>query len=345
MENIVDADLQDGRLYFIDKNGYVYYVGTKDVIQSVLGGYIQIASRCKDLYLPNWGKYFGYITQDGDLYMYGENTSGMLGNGTNEDNLEYSCILHNAKQFIDIHSSRKMGAITEKGELYIWGEDFSLVPQKVANNILEVSGDYLVTQDYDLYYWWITGSGEFKMQKKASEVKQYAGFYQYYPYYVKNDNTLRRKKDYGTEQIVATHVKKAIINNSAIAYLSNDNKLYISEQNDGYKEIIDDVEDFIFVGSGYSSDGNYAIIAIKTDNTLRAWGNNSNLTHGWNKSYYNSPVQIYDHVSKIKSSVEYNNTSNYPYGFITDTGDAYIFPRSAPLNAYKFPTKINTDYY
>ena len=345
MENIVDADLQDGRLYFIDKNGYVYYVGTKDVIQSVLGGYIQIASRCKDLYLPNWGKYFGYITQDGDLYMYGENTSGMLGNGTNEDNLEYSCILHNAKQFIDIHSSRKMGAITEKGELYIWGEDFSLVPQKVANNILEVSGDYLVTQDYDLYYWWITGSGEFKMQKKASEVKQYAGFYQYYPYYVKNDNTLRRKKDYGTEQIVATHVKKAIINNSAIAYLSNDNKLYISEQNDGYKEIIDDVEDFIFVGSGYSSDGNYAIIAIKTDNTLWAWGNNSNLTHGWNKSYYNSPVQIYDHVSKIKSSVEYNNTSNYPYGFITDTGDAYIFPRSAPLNAYKFPTKINTDYY
>ena len=79
--------------------------------------------------------------------------------------------------------------------------------------------------------------------------------------------------------------------------------MYISEQNDGYKEIIDDVEDFIFVGSGYSSDGNYAIIAIKTDNTLWAWGNNSNLTHGWNKSYYNSPVQIYDHVSKIKSSV------------------------------------------
>ena len=341
MGNIEDADLCYLKGYIVDKKGYLYYLG----MPYEFGNYMQIASRCKDLYLPEWGNYFGYITQDGDLYMYGENTSGMLGNGTNEDNLEYTCILHNAEQFVDIHSSSKMGAITEKGELYMWGEDFSLVPQKVANNILEVSGSYLVTKDYDLYHWWITGSGEFKMQKKASEVKQYAGFYQYYPYYVKNDNTLRRKKDYGTEQIVATHVKKAIINNSAIAYLSNDNRLYISEQNNGYKEIIDDVEDFIFVGGGYSSDRDYAIIAIKRDNTLWAWGNNSNrqLTHSWSKSYYNSFVQIYDHVSKIKASV--GQMSSYPYGFITDIGDAYIFPRSTPLNAYKFPTKINTDYY
>ena len=108
----------------------------------------------------------GVITENGSLYMWGENDFGQIGNGTTRNCLVPMKILDNVKS-VSL-GSKHSGAITEDGSLYMWGYNLAgqigngtqkdcLVPTKILDNVKSVSlKDYhsgAITEDGSLYMW------------------------------------------------------------------------------------------------------------------------------------------------------------------------------------------------
>lgn len=120
------------------------------------------------------GPVSGAVTEDGNLYMWGSNFQGKLGDGTEEDRNKPVKVLENV-QSVSLGGSRN-GAVTEDGSLYVWGDNFygQIVrtsaseyycsPVKVLENIQSVSlgtGHIgAVTKDGDLYMWGDNRHGE-----------------------------------------------------------------------------------------------------------------------------------------------------------------------------------------
>ena len=110
------------------------------------------------------------VMSNGDLYCWGDNRHGNVGNGSKE---EYQCtpvkVLSNVKSVIPNDAASSMSALTETGELYCWGyqghgtvgngktdEYCQLTPVKILDNIKYVdSGPIMsaVTETGDLYWW------------------------------------------------------------------------------------------------------------------------------------------------------------------------------------------------
>lgn len=104
------------------------------------------------------------ITTNGDLYIWGENDHGQVGNDTTMRTMAPAKILENVK-------SVSMGtyhtvAVTENGELYAWGSNYSkqimgsdlrniTEPVKIMENVAMAeagrTGTYVVTRDGTLY--------------------------------------------------------------------------------------------------------------------------------------------------------------------------------------------------
>ena len=108
----------------------------------------------------------GVITQDGRLYMCGDNRYGYIGDGTTEDRYTPTKILDHviSVSLGDEHS----GAITQDGSLYMWGCNYSgqigdgttekrYTPTKILDHVIAVSLGYehsgAITQDGSLYMW------------------------------------------------------------------------------------------------------------------------------------------------------------------------------------------------
>ena len=115
----------------------------------------------------------GVITQDGRLYMCGDNRYGYIGDGTTEDRYTPTKILDHviSVSLGDEHS----GAITQDGSLYMWGCNYSgqigdgttedrYKPTKILDHVIAVSlGDDhsgAITQDGSLYMWGWNSSGQ-----------------------------------------------------------------------------------------------------------------------------------------------------------------------------------------
>ena len=113
------------------------------------------------------------ITEDGSLYLWGDNDYGQLGNGTEEDSSIPIKIMDNvaAVSLGTEHSA----AITEDGSLYLWGnndygqlgngtEEESSTPIKIMDNVVEVSlggrHSAAITEDGSLYLWGDNYRGE-----------------------------------------------------------------------------------------------------------------------------------------------------------------------------------------
>ena len=98
------------------------------------------------------------ITKDGDLYMWGDNSHGALGNGTTENSSVPIKVLENVVS-VDVGGDYASisGAITKDGSLYIWGSRGveSSVLRKVLDNVVSVDSDSnsAVTKDGNLYIW------------------------------------------------------------------------------------------------------------------------------------------------------------------------------------------------
>lgn len=118
----------------------------------------------------------GVITQDGRLYMCGDNRYGYIGDGTTEDRYTPTKILDHviSVSLGDEHS----GAITQDGSLYMWGCNYSgqigdgttedrYKPTKILDHVISVSlgGGHsgAITQNGSLYMWganWIGQIGD-----------------------------------------------------------------------------------------------------------------------------------------------------------------------------------------
>mgnify|MGYP001013257920 CR=1 FL=1 len=118
----------------------------------------------------------GVITQDGRLYMCGDNRYGYIGDGTTEDRYTPTKILDHviSVSLGDEHS----GAITQDGSLYMWGCNYSgqigdgttedrYKPTKILDHVIAVSlgGGHsgAITQNGSLYMWganWIGQIGD-----------------------------------------------------------------------------------------------------------------------------------------------------------------------------------------
>ena len=115
----------------------------------------------------------GVITQDGRLYMCGDNRYGYIGDGTTEDRYTPTKILDHVIS-VSLGGSHS-GAITQDGSLYMWGwNSFGQIgdgttedrykPTKILDHVIAVSlGDDhsgAITQDGSLYMWGWNSSGQ-----------------------------------------------------------------------------------------------------------------------------------------------------------------------------------------
>ncbi len=115
------------------------------------------------------GMHTAAITEDGDLYCWGDNASGQIGDGTTTNRTTPVKVLSNVYSVSCGYSHT--AAVTYGGDLYCWGDSLGAgivnesgivtKPVKVLSNVSSVSCGWLhtaaVTDDGDLYCW---GLGE-----------------------------------------------------------------------------------------------------------------------------------------------------------------------------------------
>ena len=123
------------------------------------------------------------VTHTSELYVWGDNTNGEVGNGKTTNVSFPFKIMDNVKtvSLSGLHTA----AVTYAGELYVWGYNGygevgnggttnALSPVKIMDNVKSVSLDsstsYAVTSDGDLYAWGYNGDGEVGNGTDSSDV-------------------------------------------------------------------------------------------------------------------------------------------------------------------------------
>ena len=252
----------------------------------------------------------GVITENGSLYMWGENDFGQIGNGTTRNCLVPMKILDNVKS-VSL-GSKHSGAITEDGSLYMWGYNLAgqigngtqkdcLVPTKILDNVKSVSlKDYhsgAITEDGSLYMWGANYDGQ-----------------------IGNGTT--------TDCLVPTKILDNVKSVSLGAYhsgaITEDGSLYMWGGNDFGQigngtttdclvptKILDNVKS---VSLGYCYNG-----AITEDGSLYMWGRNDfgQIGNGTTTDCL-VPTKILDNVKSV--SLKENHS-----GAITEDGSLYMW--------------------
>ena len=106
------------------------------------------------------------ITEGGELFLWGCNSSGQIGDGTHESKSEPVKIMDNVRS-VSLGYNHS-AAITEDGKLYLWGDNYlgqigdrsrqnRYEPVEVMTNVKEISLGWrhsaAITNDGDLYLW------------------------------------------------------------------------------------------------------------------------------------------------------------------------------------------------
>lgn len=112
------------------------------------------------------------ITKNGDLYTWGQNAHGALGNGSTENLYRPGKILSNVKSVgLGYYSG---AAVTRDGQLYIWGKNpvRILEDENIADVCLGVDSTFgysaALTKDGQLYMWGCNVNGELGNGKQGS---------------------------------------------------------------------------------------------------------------------------------------------------------------------------------
>lgn len=181
MENVAQVSLGQYYSAAITKNGELYLWGEN--ASGCLGDGTRENSLEPKKIMENvaqvqcdnkeYGEFTGAITNDGDLYLWGDNQYGELGDESTEDSLEPKKIMENVAQFSI--GDEFTGAVTKDGELYLWGHNdkgqlgdgtttYRIMPRKIMSNIVQVSlgseHSAAVTKTGELYMWGDNRFGE-----------------------------------------------------------------------------------------------------------------------------------------------------------------------------------------
>ena len=165
---------EEGNLYCWGYNEYGQ-VGNKTIDNQLTP--VKVLENVKEFSMSKRVGYtFGAITSNGDLYCWGYNKYGQVGDGTTTNQLTPVKVLENVKDF-SISSNYTSGAITANGDLYCWGNNEygqvgngttdrgykQLTPVKILENVKDFSVGYTtaaLTINGDLYCWGDNESGQ-----------------------------------------------------------------------------------------------------------------------------------------------------------------------------------------
>ena len=98
------------------------------------------------------------LTEEGNIYGWGLNDKGQVGNGTNANQLSKATVINiygnelSKIIRVEAHGDNSF-AINEDGEVWAWGKDFGKRAQKLTNleNVIDVSTSYFVKADGTAY--------------------------------------------------------------------------------------------------------------------------------------------------------------------------------------------------
>lgn len=248
-----------------------------------------------------------FITEDGDLYIWGENDDGTVGDGTRKAVAEPKKIMENIDS---VYSGLAYTlAVSKDGELFSWGRnshgqlgdgttDDRFTPMKILDDVVYVNMNSrivtAITKDGSLYVW-----GENNYGIKGSGTKE----------------------PYLTPQKILDNVKWA---DSHLA-ITNNGDLYsfdMTEDDSPANGYIYYCLDLKKIAENVSEAGidEYTKYYVTEDGELYAWGNNSNGTLGTGEL-----TEEVSEPTKILDDVEYVRFYAYSGTAITEYGDLYVW--------------------
>ena len=274
------------------------------------------------------------IMSNGDLYCWGLNHHGQVGNGTTENQLTPVKVLSNVR-YVSFSSSHSIFfAITTNGDLYCWGydktlsnrspnEEYQTTPVKMLSDVKYVSSsDAYSSSNYylmsaiktngDLYCWGYNNYGQVGNGTKENQ----------------------------TEPIRVLNDVKYVYSNYTMSAITNNGDLYCWGYNEhgqvgnGTKEnqtipvkVLGDVESVSYSPVNTYSDSKgshsiYFVSAIKTNGDLYCWGcNRYDRGNGETREDQTTPAKILSNVA----SISYSTSDCCSVSAITENGDLYCW--------------------
>ncbi len=300
-----------------------------------------------------------YITENGDLYTWGRNEYGQLGDGTDIDRKTPVKIMSNVSQVSVCY--RNGACVTKNGDLYTWGDHVQGVlgdgstsarhyPKKIMSNVAQVSlgTDHIacVTINGDLYIWGNNGFNQLGTgtsyywktpQKLMSNVVKVSLGRDHSSCITENGdlytwgNSANGKLGYGSNNISGS-VPRKIMSNVADVCLSNSNSSCITENGDlyiwgwnGLGQIVNGTKEDCYSPQKVMSNvakvslGSSHIACLTTNNDLYIWGSNKYGQLGDGSDA--DKIKPF----KLKSNISDVELGNYHSAYITDNDELYVW--------------------
>lgn len=232
------------------------------------------------------GRHSAAVTENGDLYTWGINDHGELGNGSTEYSFSPTLIMKNIAS-VNVENCIS-AAITGDGELYMWGDNAynklnldsytppsnSPVPAETTADVNRGDGDYY-------------SSVPVKIMDNAASV-------------------------------CATISNVAVITKNGELYMWGSNYYgqlgeYSGEDTSVPQKIMDNVESV--------SLGDRNVAAVTSDGTMYVWGHDF-FADSYFDSKINTPEKFFDNVKKVSLGMDSDNPCN---ALITTDGELYMW--------------------
>lgn len=304
--------------------------------------------------------YSAAITENGDLYLWGNNSWKTLGNGTTEDSSVPIKVMEEIKTVSlgAVHSA----AITESGELYLWGTNDwgilgngtstdSSMPIKVIDNVKAVSlgseHSAAITESGDLYLWGGDDCGQLgngtssdsrvpeKVMDNVREVSlgsnHSAAITENGDLYLWGHGQYGQlgnysSMNYGVPVKIMEHVKKVSLGSNHSAAITESGELYLWGAN-GFGQLGNgtltksSVPIKVMDNVREVSLGNNHSAAITESGDLYLWGHNLYGQLGNGTTIDSSvPIKVMEHVKEVVGD---NHSAA-----ITENGDLYLWGRN-----------------